>query len=349
MKSGAIALGLAVVAAAMLAAEAKKPAQPQAPKKAQTTTKTTTTTSTTTTTTTKAKPAFYERYLTETDPVDVAIRQKALEVRQHPDDPARHNDFGNLLARRGFTGDALAEYRKASRLDRHFYLADYNAGLLYEREGSGQRALDAYRRAVRRKPGFPEARFHLGLAYERQGKDSAAVEEYAKALRIDDSLRQPVRNPLVVQSRLLYRVSLVNYRRDLAAADVSQARYAGPDPLAPVSTVEPVDAEELAQEDIEQIEDSTQPKPIIGTPARPPRPAPAAGTPARPAPPPRQAPPANPYDPNSYKAPLPRSIPQPPPPPPPAAAPAPMSPAPPPYVPPDEEPTTGNEEPPPGF
>jgi Flp pilus assembly protein TadD len=348
MKSGAIALGLAVVVTAMLAAEAKKPAQPQAPKKAQSTTKATTTTSATTTTATTTKPPFYERYLTETDPVDVAIRQKVLDVRQHPGDPARHNDFGNLLARRGFTGDALAEYRKASRLDRHFYLADYNAGLLHEREGSGQRALDAYRRAVRRKPGFPEARFHLGLAYERQGNDSAAVEEYAKALRIDDSLRQPARNPLVVQSRLLYRVSLVNYRHDLAAADVSQARYAGPDPLAPVSTVEPVDAAELAQEDIELIEDSTEPKPIIGTPARPPRPAPAAGTPARPAAPPRQAPPANPYDQKLNKAPLPRSAPQPPPPPP-AAAPAPMPPTPPPYVPPDEEPTTGDEEAPPGF
>ena len=164
---------------------------------------------------------FYTPYLSASDVLDQTIVELTAKVDAHPGDAGLRNDLGNLLARRGFAREAIDQYRKAARLDPEFFLADYNEGLLLEKEGKGGQAISAYRRSIRRKPGFPLSRFHLGFLYEREGRASDAVAEYAKALRIDPSLRWPSRNPLVVQTRLLYRASLDNYERDLAAASLA--------------------------------------------------------------------------------------------------------------------------------
>ena len=124
-------------------------------------------------------------------------------VAASPEDAGLHNDLGNLLARRGFAHEAIDQYRKAAKLDPHFYLGDYNEGLLLEKEGRDGDAISAYKRSIKRKPGFPLSRFHLGFLYEKGGNNSGAVTEYSKALRIDPSLRWPARNPLVIQTRLL--------------------------------------------------------------------------------------------------------------------------------------------------
>ncbi len=194
----------------------------------------------------KEKPPFYEQYLSAELPLDQAIREAAHRVQENPKSAALRNDFGNVLARRGFAKEALAQYARAVRLDRAFYLADYNAGLVYEKEGKEEHAINAFRRSIRKKPGFPPSRFHLGLLYERRGQERAAIGQYAKALRIDDSLRQPARNPLVVQTRLLYRVSLENYQRDLAAATQAvDAKFAQPELFKKIALDRPVDTEEV--------------------------------------------------------------------------------------------------------
>ncbi len=165
--------------------------------------------------------SFYERYLSNADEFDRAIFDLTARVQANPSDAGLRNDLGNLLARRGFAKEAADQYQKASKLDPAFYLADYNEGLLWEKEGKSSAAIKAYERSIKKKPGFPLSRFHLGFLLEKEGKNEAAIEEYAKALRIDPSLRWPARNPLVVQSRILYRASLVNYGRDLASTDVA--------------------------------------------------------------------------------------------------------------------------------
>jgi hypothetical protein len=293
----------------------------------------------------KEKPPFYEKYLSDTLPLDVAIRESAGRVAKDPDNAGLHNDFANLLARRGFAKEAFAEYSRASKLDRKFFLADYNAGLLYEKEGKPEHAITAFRRSIHRKPGFPPARFHLGLLFESRGEDRAAVEQYAKALRIDDSLRLPSRNPLAVQTRLLYRVSLENYPRDLAAATLAvDARFAQPELFKKVALDRPVDAEEVKPPEEEAEVPPVSPAkwtpsasaaPVIGT-----RPAKVAPTGQRPVarPIPQKPPAANPSGTRSVPPPpggntrpvLPGGIfnpsvsePPPPPPPPPAEPPPP--------------------------
>lgn len=166
--------------------------------------------------------AFYEIYLSNADALDREIEDLTAKVRDHPSDAGLRNDLGNLLARRGFAKEAADQYQKAAKLDPTFYLADYNEGLLWEKEGKDSSAIKAYERSIKRKPGFPLSRFHLGFLLEKAGRTEDAVREYAKALRIDPSLRWPSRNPLAVQTRLLYRASIVNYPRDLAGVDVAE-------------------------------------------------------------------------------------------------------------------------------
>ncbi len=110
-------------------------------------------------------------------------------------------------------------------------------------------AISAYKEAIDRRRGFPPAHFRLGRLYEKLGRTDDAVAEYAKAIRIDDSLRDPKRNPLVVDSRLMDRTSLVNYERDLARATqrredafVDAARF------RPVPVERALDTEEVVEE-----------------------------------------------------------------------------------------------------
>ncbi len=89
------------------------------------------------------------------------------------------------------------------KLDKKMFIAPYNLGILEETEGNIGAAISAYQESIKLKSGFPPSRFRLGRLYERNGSTDQAVEQYAKALRIDQAMRDPRRNPLVVDSRLL--------------------------------------------------------------------------------------------------------------------------------------------------
>jgi len=211
---------------------------------------------------------FYTPYLSSTDAVDQAITDLTARVAARPDEPGLHNDLGNLLARRGFAREAVEQYRAASKLDREFFLADYNEGLLWEKEGRVAPAIAAYQRSIRRKPGFPLSRFHLGFLYEKEGRNSRAVGEYAKALRIDPSLRWPARNPLVVQTRLLYRASLANYDRDLAGASLAgDAEFADHAVWQRLQPQVPVNTSELEPESDLGADETAPAAPATGRPA----------------------------------------------------------------------------------
>jgi tetratricopeptide (TPR) repeat protein len=231
-----------------------------------------------------AKPAapFYDKYLTDEDPGDRVIRELTRRAAEKPDDAGIHNDLGNLLARRGFAKEAAGQYRLAERLDRGSYLPSYNEGLLWEKEGKPSSAIAAFRRSIRRKPGFPFSHFHLGVLEEREGRESAAVDELAKALRIDNSLRLASRNPLVVQTKLLYRASVANYPRDLAAAVlVADGEFADPSVLARISPERFIDSGEV----LSQEEEAAPPASavVVTVPQNTAPPSPAAGAEQQPA------------------------------------------------------------------
>ena len=229
----------------------------------------------------KAAVPFYDKYLSDADPGDRAIRDLTRQVAEKPDDPKIHNDLGNLLARRGFAKEAAAQYRAAERLDKTSYLPSYNEGLLWEKEGRSSSAIAAFRRSIRKKPGFPFSHFHLGVLEEKEGRESAAIAELAKALRIDNSLRQVSRNPLAAQTKLLHRASVVNYDRDLAAAVlVADGEFADPEVLARLSPERFIDSGEVASPE-EAAEPAPGPAVVVTVPQNAPAPsAPAAEHPA---------------------------------------------------------------------
>jgi len=174
----------------------------------------------------KPQEPFYRRYLVAGNPLDDKIRDQEKRVEADPKSADLRNDFGNLLAARRFPREARTQYEMAMKLDSHHFLAPYNLGLLYETQGEIRRAIGAYEKSIDRNRGFPPARFRLGRLYEKRGAPSRAIAQYARALQIDPGMRDPKRNPLVVDTRLLDRVSLENYPRDMAAAAmVSDAAY----------------------------------------------------------------------------------------------------------------------------
>ena len=87
----------------------------------------------------------------------------------------------------------------------------------------------------------------MGRLYEQQNRSDEAIEEYATALRIDPSIRDPRRNPLVVDSEMFYRASLLNYKHDMAsAAMVRDDVYAEEGRFRAVPVDRPVTSQEAA-------------------------------------------------------------------------------------------------------
>ncbi len=195
----------------------------------------------------KPQEPFYRRFLVAGEPLDDKILEQEKKVDADPKSADLRNDFGNLLAARRFPREAREQYETAMKLDRNNFLAPYNLGLLYETQGETGRAIAAYRKSVNRNRGFPPSRFRLGRLYEKRGWEGRAIAEYARALQIDPEMRNPKRNPLIVDTRLLDRVSLENYSRDMAVASMtSSAAYAN----SPETRKLPVDRA-LSSEDLE--------------------------------------------------------------------------------------------------
>ena len=166
----------------------------------------------------KSTTPFYRKYLVPGNPLDDQIVEQEKRIVATPSDPNLHNDFGNLLAKRHFPKEAAEQYEIAAKLDKSNFISYYNLGLLRESEGKIGDAISAYQHSIKRKPGFPPSRFRLGRLYEREGRYEEAISQYSQSFLTDPSMRDPKRNPLVIDSELIYRASLANYQRDVSMA-----------------------------------------------------------------------------------------------------------------------------------
>ncbi len=237
----------------------------------------------------KPQEPFYRRYLVAGNPLDDKIREQEKKVEEDPKNADLRNDFGNLLAARRFPREAREQYEMAMKLDRHNFLASYNLGLLYETQGEIGRAISAYEKSVDRNRGFPPSRFRLGRLFEKRGWEGRAITQYARALQIDPGMRDPRRNPLIVDTRLLDRVSLENYSRDMAAAAMaSDAAFSNPGASRHLPVDRTLSSEDLQPEPAESPAAApAHPTPVkvIAPPQNPPR-----RPPVRPAPTQEQSP-----------------------------------------------------------
>ncbi len=239
----------------------------------------------------KPTAPFYRKYLTPGNKLDDQILEQEQRIADAPNDAALHNDMGNLLAARHFAHEAAEQYELAAKLDKTNFVALYNLGLLREAEGKFSAATSAYHRAVERKHGFPPAHFRLGRMYEKAERNDEAIAEYAAALRIDPSMRDPKRNPLIIDSELIYRASLANYERDVASATMGKdSVYIEEVRFRAVPVDRPVSSQEASGEEPDAAAEPRNVGPsdaagVAGTESAPTGPGPGRGHPAaRPAP-----------------------------------------------------------------
>ncbi len=220
----------------------------------------------------KSTEPFYRKYLVAGDPLDDQIVEQEHRVEASPNDANLRNDFGNLLAARRFPKEAAQQYEIALDLDPKNFISAYNLGLLRETQDKISSAISAYKTSIARKSGFPQSHFRLGRLYEHTNQTDAAVGEYAKAFWIDPQMRNPRRNPLVIDSVLIYRASLVNYPRDVAVASMGdEIAYVEESRFRRLPTDRAISAQEAADQGEPPPRDvgATTGSSVTAAPARP--------------------------------------------------------------------------------
>src|SRR5207244_89433 len=102
--------------------------------------------------------------------------------------PARadlHKLQGDVLARVGDRGGALAAYRAALQLDHGFVAVWVDLGRLHEQREEWSEALQAYGRALHELPTYHEAALALGDLERRLGQVRPAIARLADLLEQD--------------------------------------------------------------------------------------------------------------------------------------------------------------------
>ena len=103
----------------------------------------------------------------------------------HPDDPAAHVSFAQLLADMGRRDEAITHYQQALRLDPSNATAHYNLANLLAEYGRDDEALAQYTAAARLAPNDPRIQINLGNLFLKQAHWDQAIAAYADALHLD--------------------------------------------------------------------------------------------------------------------------------------------------------------------
>jgi tetratricopeptide (TPR) repeat protein len=117
--------------------------------------------------------------------VDEAIAQFKKAIRVNTDDHYAHNNLGVLLCdqKRDYDG-AIAVLREAIRLKKDCPEAHNNLGNALQYKGLVDEAIDEYREAIRLKKDYADAHGGLGNALQYKGLVDEAIDEYREAIRL---------------------------------------------------------------------------------------------------------------------------------------------------------------------
>ncbi len=116
----------------------------------------------------------------------IAHYREALRI--NPGYAEAHNDLGMALFQEGKTAEAVAEYRETLRLKPASTEAHNNLGNALRRLGQVDEAIAEYHRALQCDLRFAMVHNNLGNALLQQGKTDDAIAEYEAALEIDPGL-----------------------------------------------------------------------------------------------------------------------------------------------------------------
>ncbi|MGB8964163.1 MAG: tetratricopeptide repeat protein [Candidatus Cybelea sp.] len=132
-----------------------------------------------------------------------------------PDNYACHDNLGVAKIQAGLDEDALAEFKRANRLEPERPEALVNFGYLADKRGDWKRAVAYYVQAIAVDPYVPESYVNLGIDYERNGLNALAQSALLKgvaAVPYDGRVRY-----------LLARAYVAEGQRALALAELKAA------------------------------------------------------------------------------------------------------------------------------
>jgi tetratricopeptide (TPR) repeat protein len=112
---------------------------------------------------------------------DIAGEEK--RVADVPGDAATRNALGVGYIQLGRTGEAVAQFEAALRIDPGLAMAHYNLGVVAMGDNRPADAVAWFERALASRPDYAEAHNNLGVVLERSGRIADAEQHYRAALR----------------------------------------------------------------------------------------------------------------------------------------------------------------------
>jgi tetratricopeptide (TPR) repeat protein len=95
-----------------------------------------------------------------------------------------HNNFGNVLFKKGSVDEAIVHYQKALQIEPDYAKAHLNLGNVLLQEGSVDEAITHYQKVLQINPDYVEAHYNLGNALIKKGSVDEAITHFQKALQI---------------------------------------------------------------------------------------------------------------------------------------------------------------------
>ena len=116
--------------------------------------------------------------------LDVAIANYKKAIKIQPDYAEAYFNMGSVFQEKGNLEKAIKSYNRALAIQPDYYEALYNIGLSFHGQGQCEKAIDAYNKALSLRPDQAETYYNKGSALYGQEKFEDAIESYKKALAI---------------------------------------------------------------------------------------------------------------------------------------------------------------------
>ena len=120
--------------------------------------------------------------------LDEAIAEFKKAIRINPEYADAHNNLGNTYLNKGMLDEAIAEFKKALEINPDFAEAHGNLGETHLNKGVLDEAIAELKKALEIDPEYADARCILGVAYANKGMLDEAIAEYKKAIEINPNL-----------------------------------------------------------------------------------------------------------------------------------------------------------------
>ena len=116
--------------------------------------------------------------------VDEAIAEYRKALKINPNFDGAHNNLGSAYFKKGLTSEAIREYEKAVRINPYYVDGRYNLGVAYSQLGRVDQAIIEYKKALKINPYFAQAHNNLASAYYKNGEYNKAAEQVEKAIKL---------------------------------------------------------------------------------------------------------------------------------------------------------------------